>query len=71
MIRKDRTKNIGGEVLSLVKKMASLLQSRNSSRPTARYCGSRGTRHLHMAAYYRPKENDADEFRRSLEMVSK
>ena len=33
-----------------------------------------GTRHLHMAAYYRPKENDAysaDEFRRSLEMVSK
>ena len=77
MFRQDRKGNIGGGVVILVKD--DIIASEQKQFQTD--CEILwikielvGTRHLHIAAYYRPKENDAysaDEFRRSLEMVSK
>ena len=75
MFRQDRIGNIGGGVLILVKD--DIIASEQKQFQTDFVIFGLelvGTRPLHIAAYYRPKENDAysaDEFRRSLEMVSK
>ena len=77
MFRQDKIGNIGGGVVILAKD--DIIASEQKQFQTD--CEILwikielvGTRPLHIAAYYRPKENDAhsaDEFRRSSEMVSK
>ena len=77
MFRQDKIGNIGGGVVILAKD--DIIASEQKQFQTD--CEILwikiklvGTRPLHIAACYRPKENDAhstDEFRRSSEMVSK
>ena len=77
MFRQDRTGNIGGGVLILAKNdiiASEQKQFQTDGEILWVKIELVGTRPLHIAAYYRPKENDsysADEFTKSLEKVSK
>ena len=73
MLRQDRTGNIGGGVLILVKNDIIASEQKQFQTDCAILWVKIelvGTRPLHKAAYYRPKENDAysaEEFTKSLE----